>query len=69
MSELSKRMRKSIVGVLLTALVIVCILLFADDIIIMAVTMEDVDKLKVIMERWCKDFKSAVVSPDCIITE
>ena len=47
MSELSQRMRKSIVGVLLTALVIVCILLFAEDIIIMAVTMEDVDRTQV----------------------
>ena len=80
MSELSQRMRGSGVGVLLTALLLVCILLFADDIIIMADTAEDLDKLKEIMERWCKDFrmkisvaKSAVVSPDtdlnCIITD
>ena len=80
MSELSQRMRGSGVGVLLTALLLICILLFADDIIIMADTAEDSDKLKEIMERWCKDFKmkisvakSAVVSPDtdfiCIITD
>ena len=46
----------------------------------MADTVADLDRLKVILEHWCKDFKmkisvtkSAVISPDsdinCIITD
>ena len=64
-------MRASGIGARLPDGSIVNILLFADDIIILGRTTEELDQLRGILEGWCEDFrmtisaaKTNVISPD-----
>ena len=80
LSELSRRMKRSGLGVRLPSGELVNILLFADDIIILADNPEDLLSMKSILEQWCRDFrmkisaaKTSVITPDtdleCLITD
>jgi len=60
MSELSRRMRAAGVGVRLESGVYVNILLFADDIILIANSPETLNQLKDILESWCLDFRMKI---------
>ena len=62
LSELSRRMRESGIGPRLPSGELVNILLFADDIIILGTSTSDLDKLKSILENWCKDFKMMILT-------
>ena len=71
LSELSRRMRTSGIGARLPDGSIVNILLFADDIIILGRTTDELEQLRGILEGWCEDFRMAVsaaktnvISPD-----
>ena len=80
MSELSNRMRARGLGIKLDSGEIVCILIFADDIILIADSIETLDELRQILEQWCSDFwmkisisKTSVVTSledyECLITD
>ena len=71
LSELSNRMRASGLGAQLPDGSLVNILLFADDIIILGRTPDELERLRGILEVWCKDFrmkvsaaKTNLISPD-----
>ena len=71
LSELSNRMRASGLGARLPDSSLVNILLFADDIIILGRTPDELERLREILEVWCKDFRMKVsaaktnfISPD-----
>ena len=62
-------MRAAGVGVRLESGVFVNILLFADDIILIAISPDSLDRLKNVMETWCLDFKMKIsISKTKIIT-
>ena len=61
MSELSRRMRATGVGVHVESGVFINVLLFADDIILIANSPETLDQLKDIMETWCLDFRMKIL--------
>ena len=68
-SELSNRMRARGLGVKLDLGEIICILLLADDIILIADSLETLDELQKILEQWCSDFRMKIsLSKTCIIT-
>ena len=56
-AELARRVKTSSHGVRLESGVIVGILLFADDIILIANTPEGLEALKGILEIWCSNYK------------
>ena len=71
LSELSNRMRASGFGARLPDGSLVNILLFAYDIIILGRTPDELERLREILEVWCKDFRIKVsaaktnfISPD-----
>ena len=69
LSELSNRMRAQDLGIKLESGEVVCILLFADDIILVADSVESLEKLRKILEQWCLDFKMKIsISKTNVIT-
>ena len=71
LSELSRGMRASGMGAQLPDGSAVNILLFADDIIILGRTTDELEQLRGILEGWCEDFrmrvsaaKTNIISPD-----
>ena len=69
LSELSNRMRAGDLGIKLESGEVVCILLFADDIILVADSVESLEKLKKILEQWCLDFRMKIsISKTNVIT-
>ena len=70
-AELARRVKTSGHGVKLESGEVVGILLFADDIILIANTPESLERLKGVLETWCSDYKMVVsvsktnvISPD-----
>ena len=70
-SELAHRIHRSGLGVRLESGEVIGILLFADDIILIASSPSDLTSLSSILESWCSDFKmlisvakTNVISPD-----
>ena len=59
-SELARRIRSSGHGVRLDSGEIIGILLFADDIILIADNTASINALRAILEGWCSDFKMSV---------
>ena len=62
-------MRAQDLGIKLESGEVVCILLFADDIILVADSVESLEKLRKILEQWCLDFKMKIsISKTNVIT-
>ena len=62
-------MRARDLGIKLESGEVVCILLFADDIILVADSVESLEKLKKILEQWCLDFRMKIsISKTNVIT-
>ena len=59
-SELARRIRSSGHGVRLDSGEVIGILLFADDIILIADNTDSINALRAILEGWCSDFKMSV---------
>ena len=62
-------MRARGLGIKLDSGEIVCILLFADDIILIADSIETLDELRQILEQWCSDFRMKIsISKTSVVT-
>ena len=69
LSEISNRMRAQGPGINLASGEVVCILLYAEDIILVADSVESLEKLRGILEQWCFDFKMKIsISKTNLIT-
>ena len=56
-------------GVKLDSGEVICILLFANDIILIADSVETLDELRRILEQWCSDFRMKIsISKTSVIT-
>ena len=59
-SELGNRLRKTKVGVALTATILLSFLMFADDILLFTTLWSDMMVLIRVIEKWCIDFKMVI---------